>query len=99
MTIELAVLLSIISVGVGVFSAITSKRKDIAHDAEERTATNTMLMTKLDNISEDVRDIKRDYKETHKEVQMLRDRVTCVEQSLKSYHKRLDHYENEELKE
>ena len=47
-------------------------------------------MTKLENIADDVKDIKRDYRETRTEVQDLRDRVIAVEQSLKSYHKRLD---------
>nr|DAH33316.1 MAG TPA: Hemolysin [Caudoviricetes sp.] len=47
-------------------------------------------MTKLENIADDVKDIKRDYRETNAEVQNLRERVVAVEQSLRSYHKRLD---------
>ena len=47
-------------------------------------------MTKLENIAEDVKEIKRDNREMRSEVQNLRDRVVAVEQSLKSYHKRLD---------
>lgn len=92
MTIEIALLLSIISVGFGVFSAVSSKmrndRKDTESEAE--AGTHTLLMTKLENIADDVKDIKRDYRETRDEVQNLRDRLIAVEQSLKSYHKRLD---------
>ena len=94
MTIEIALLLSIISVGFGVFSAVSSKmrndRKDTESEAEEKAGTHTLLMTKLENIADDVKDIKRDYRETREEVQNLRDRLIAVEQSLKSYHKRLD---------
>lgn len=94
MTIEIALLLSIISVGFGVFSAVSSKmrndRKDTESEAEEKVGTHTLLMTKLENIADDVKDIKRDYRETNIEVQNLRERVVAVEQSLKSYHKRLD---------
>lgn len=94
MTIEIALLLSIISVGFGVFSAVSSKlrndRKDTESEAEEKAGTHTLLMTKLENIADDVKDIKRDYRETNVEVQKLRERVVAVEQSLKSYHKRLD---------
>ncbi len=94
MTIEIALLLSIISVGFGVFSAVSSKlrndRKDTEQETEDKAATHTLLMTKLENIADDVKDIKRDYRETRSEVQNLRDRVIAVEQSLKSYHKRLD---------
>ena len=50
----------------------------------------SLLMTKLENIAEDVKEIKRDNREMRSEVQNLRDRVVAVEQSLKSYHKRLD---------
>lgn len=94
MTIEIALLLSIISVGFGVFSAVSSKmrndRKDTEQETEDKAATHTLLMTKLENIADDVKDIKRDYRETREEVQNLRERLIAVEQSLKNYHKRLD---------
>lgn len=64
--------------------------KDAEQETEERATANTLMMTKLENIADDVKDIKRDYKETRAEVQDLHDRVLIVEQSLKSYHKRLD---------
>lgn len=65
-------------------------KKDAEQETEERATANTLMMTKLENIADDVKDIKRDYKETRAEVQDLHDRVLIVEQSLKSYHKRLD---------
>lgn len=93
-TIEIALLLSIISVGFGVFSAVSSKtrndRKDTEQQTEDKAATHTMLITKLENISDDLKEIKRDYRDTRLEVQSLRERVVAVESSLKSYHKRLD---------
>lgn len=92
MTIE--TVLSIIAVLISAFSVVTStrrnERKDTEGEAEDRAATHTMLITKLENIADDIKDIKRDYRETRIEVQNLRDRVIAVEQSLKSYHKRLD---------
>lgn len=94
MTVEVALVLSFVSVGFGVLSTVFSisrtNRRDTQETAEEKAATNTMLITKLENIADDVKDIKRDYRETREEVQNLRDRVVVVEQSLKSYHKRLD---------
>lgn len=93
MTVELSLLLSGISVAFAIFFGISSKsrndRKDTEQEAEDRAATHTLLMTKLENIADDVKDIKRDYRETNAEVQNLRERVVAVEQSLKSYHKRL----------
>lgn len=94
MTVELSLLLSGISVAFAIFFGISSKnrndRKDTEQEAEDRASTHTLLMTKLENIADDVKDIKRDYRETRTEVQDLRDRVIAVEQSLKSYHERLD---------
>lgn len=94
MTVELSLLLSGISVAFAIFFGISSKsrndRKDTEQETEDRAATHTLLMTKLENIADDVKDIKRDYRETNAEVQNLRERVVAVEQSLKSYHKRLD---------
>ncbi len=46
--------------------------------------SNTLMMTKLENIADDVKDIKRDYKETRRQ-RCGYDRVLTVEQSLKSY--------------
>ena len=94
MTVELSLLLSGISVAFAIFFGISSKsrndRKDTEQETEDRATTHTLLMTKLENIADDVKDIKRDYRETNAEVQNLRERVVAVEQSLKSYHKRLD---------
>lgn len=92
--IEISLLLSGISIAFAIFFGISSKsrndKKDTEQSAEDRAATHTLLMTKLENIADDVKDIKRDYRETSIEVQNLRERVVAVEQSLKSYHKRLD---------
>lgn len=94
MTIELSLLLSGISIAFAVYFGISSKkrneRKDVEEDAENRATTNTMVITKLENMADDIKDIKRDYRESRQEMQDLRDRVIAVEQSLKSYHKRLD---------
>ena len=77
-----------------IFFGITSKsrndRKDTEKQTEERTATHTMLMAKLENIADDVKEIKRDYRETREEVKRLYERVAAVEQSAKSCQKRRD---------
>jgi septal ring factor EnvC (AmiA/AmiB activator) len=86
--------LSGISIAFAIFFGMASKRrndrKDIEESVEEKTTANTMIMTKLEAMAEDIKDIKRDYKDTQQHVQELHDRVIIVEQSLKSCHKRLD---------
>lgn len=94
MTIELSLLLSGVSVAFAIFFGICSKqrneKKDTQEDAEQRATTDTMVMVKLENIADDLKDIKRESRENREEMQTLRERVVIVEQSLKSYHKRLD---------
>lgn len=92
--IEVSLLLSGISVAFAVYFGLANKRRnekhDTEHETEERAATNAMVIAKLENIGNDVKDIKREYRETRAEVQKLTERVVVVEQSLKSCHKRLD---------
>lgn len=94
MTIELSLLLTGVSVAFAIFFGISSKqrndRKDTEEQTEQQTANNTMVMVKLENIADDLKDIKRESRENREEMQKLRERVVIVEQSLKSYHKRLD---------
>lgn len=83
LTIEISLLLSGVSVAFAIFFGICSKqrneKKDTQEDAEQRATTDTMVMVKLENIADDLEEMKT-----------LRERVVIVEQSLKSYHKRLD---------
>ena len=67
-----------------------NEKKDTQEDAEQRATTDTMVMVKLENIADDLKDIKRESRENREEMKTLRERVVIVEQSLKSYHKRLD---------
>ena len=91
MTIEISLLLSGVSVACAIFFGICSKqrneKKDTQEDAEQRATTDTMVMVKL---ADDLKDIKRESRENREEMKTLRERVVIVEQSLKSYHKRLD---------
>ena len=93
MTIEISLLLSGVSVAFAIFFGICSKQrneKKEQEDAEQRATTDTMVMVKLENIADDLKDIKRELRENREEMKTLRERVVIVEQSLKSYHKRLD---------
>lgn len=90
MTLDSAVitiLISIVSVTLaaifGVSNIHRASKKEIETTSEERATMNAMVMTKLDSISEDIKDMRRDFKDTQKEVQSLHDRVVVVEESIK----------------
>ena len=92
--IEVSLLISGVSVAFAIFFGICSKqrndKKDTQEETERRAENDTMVVVKLENIADDIKDIKRESRENREEMKQLRERVVIVEQSLKSYHKRLD---------
>lgn len=94
LTIEVSLLISGVSVAFAIFFGICSKqrndKKDTQEETERRAENDTMVVVKLENIADDIKDIKRESRENREEMKQLRERVVIVEQSLKSYHKRLD---------
>lgn len=93
MTIEVSILISVISVSFAVFFGISNNRRATTDEIEKRTIEHTRTDMKLDEIGRNVSDIKYDISATKKEVSCLCERVASVEASHKSEHKRLDHIE------
>lgn len=94
MTIELSLLISGLSVASALYFALKSnvraEKKDVQEETEEKATTSTMMIVKLENIADSLKDIKRENKDFREDISNLRERVATVESSLKSYHKRLD---------
>ena len=90
MTVELSLLISGISVAFAIYFGIANKNRNSNKDLEERVKADTRLMTKLDMIADDLKDIKRENEARREEIENVKERVIKVEQSLKAYHKRLD---------
>lgn len=101
MTIEISILLTGISVAAAIYFGLSTKRRneqnDVKADTEkavdktkEETENNTLVMLKLEMISDDLKDIKSENRNFREDVSLLRERIAKVESSLKSYHKRLD---------
>lgn len=90
MTIELATLISVISVACAVISAIRSNKRADTSQIERKAAETAVINTKLDQIGADVRDIKYDVTAVKRDIVDLTERMVVVEQSTKSAHHRLD---------
>ena len=75
LTIEISLLLSGVSVAFAIFFGICSKqrneKKDTQEDAEQRATTDTMVMVKLENIADDLKDIKRESRENREEMRTV----------------------------
>lgn len=74
------------------FTFMRGRDKNIKHDAQE----NAKISTKLDHISQGVDTIRIDLKSNEKEINRVAERVTRVEESSRSAHKRIDKLERGE---
>lgn len=90
MTVEVALLISLVSVGFAVYSGIANLKRNGKKDTAEDAAQLTTVIVKLENINTGITEIKAEMKNVKSDVQELRDRLIVVEQSTKSAHKRLD---------
>lgn len=90
MTIEVSILLSVISVSIAaVFGFAIWKRNTKSDDKQEASQTATII-TKLDGIEKGVEDIKAELRSVKAEVREDHDRITRLEESAKQAHKRID---------
>jgi len=71
------------------FTFMRGRDKNIKTDAQE----NAKVSTKLDHISRGVDDIRIDLRSNEKQINNVAERVTRVEESSRSAHKRLDKLE------
>lgn len=90
MTIELALLISVVSVAFAVYSGIKNLSRNNRKDNAEEVTQMATVVVKLENIATGIHEIKSDVSGMKSEMNGLRERVTIAEQAVKSAHKRLD---------
>ena len=90
MTVEVALVISVVSVVFGVYQTISNLKRNEKVDAKNDASQLTTVIVKLESIGtgiarieNEVTNIKNDVKEDH-------ERLVKVEESAKSAHKRLD---------
>ena len=90
MTVEIALLISIVSVSFSIFFGIKNNKRTDEKDIAERIARDTRTDMKLDEISKDVKDVKETVRNIQNDVKDHEGRIVKLEASLKAEHKRLD---------
>ncbi len=90
MSIEIALLISIVSVCFSVFFGLKNNKRSDTKDIEERVKENTRINMKLDSIASNTTEIKNEVSEMRREINSHGDRIIKVEESVKSAHHRLD---------
>ena len=90
MTVEVALLISGVSLAFALYQGITNMKRNKTQDDKQDASQLTTVIVKLENIGEGVNEIKSDMKGVKEDVVELRERIVAVEQSAKSAHHRID---------
>lgn len=90
MTIEVALLLSMVSVGFSIFFGLKNNKKSDEREISDRIARDTRTDMKLDEISKDVKEVKDTVRNIQNDVKDHEGRIVKLEASFKAEHKRLD---------
>lgn len=85
MQIEYAILASVVSVAIAIFSFMRTMKKDSSEDASRMTT----VLVKLENIQQGINDLKADVSSIKNDIKELDHRLTIEEESLKSAWKQI----------
>lgn len=94
MTVELALVVSIVSVAFSIFFGLKNNKRTDTKDIEERVKENTRINVKLDDIASNIREVKAEIGTLKDDIKNHNDRIIKVEESAKQGHKRLDTLES-----
>lgn len=94
MTIEIALLISVVSVAFSIFFGLKNNKRTDTKDIEERVKENTRINIKLDNIGQTTQDIKAEVSSMRNDIKSHNERLIKLEESCKSAHHRLDGIEH-----
>ena len=90
MTIEVALLISFVSVAFSIYFGLKNNKRTDQKDIADRIARDTRTDMKLDEISADVKEVKETVKNIQNDVKDHEGRIVKLEASYKAEHKRLD---------
>lgn len=69
--------------------------RNLKGDTKSEAGTLTEIIVKLETINENIKEVKNDNKEMRLDINDIKERLTIVEQSVKSAHKRIDEIHDE----
>jgi hypothetical protein len=90
--IEIAILISIISVSFSVYFGLVNNKRSSTKDTEERIRNDTKINVKLDSIGVTTQEIRNDIGQLKSNIHSHNERLLVVEQSVKAAHQRMDDF-------
>lgn len=83
MTIEIALVISAISLAFGIYQGVSNLKRNNKQDAKADSAQLTTVIVKLENIGNDISEIKADLRDVKSDVKDHSARLVKVEQQVK----------------
>ena len=90
--ITFAVLVSIISLSFSIYMGLKNSKRTDSKDIEERVARETKLDVKLDEIGNDVKEVKETVRTIQGDVKNHEGRIVKLEASYARLHERVDNF-------
>ena len=90
MTIEVAILISIVSCISSVYSVIMTTRRNFRRETRDDAEKLTSISIELKNLTNNMMDIKEEIRGFREDVGTLRERVAVIENDNKAIHERLN---------
>lgn len=83
MTVELAVIISIISLGFGIYSGVANLKRNSRNDTKMDQSQLTTVIVKLENIGNDISEMKSDLRDVKEDLKNHSERLVKIEQQVK----------------
>lgn len=83
MTVEIALVISAISLGFAIYSGVSNLKRNNKQDAKSDSAQLTTVIVKLENIGTGINEIKADVKDVKQDLKDHSDRLIRLEQQVK----------------
>lgn len=97
MTIEVALLISGISLAFAIYFGIINVKRNKSSDDKQDASEMTTVIVKLENIGTGITEIKSEMTNVKNDIKENRERIIKVEESTKQSHRRLDLYDKRRL--
>lgn len=90
MQIDTSFLIAVLSLCLSAVVGLSGLRRNTKHDDKQDASNQAAVLVKLETITNTLAEVKADTRSTRDDMQMIRERLTIVEQSVKSAHHRID---------
>lgn len=94
MTVEIGVVISVISLIISIVVGVSGMKRNARNDDKKDASELTTVIVKLENIGNDIKDIKTDLHDVKQDIQHHAEKLVKLEQQVKVLNKTVFHSDN-----